>query len=61
MKITAEIVLNNNNRLPVSCEVKTLKDIAKLGNKLAAIPKNVKRVFPDLAAEGVKSLKVSVD
>ncbi len=60
MKANIEIVLDGNMRLPLSCKLDTLKDVAGLGNKIAATARNAKRLLPDLANTAVKSVKVTM-
>ena len=59
MKVDVEIVLEGNIRLPVSCKMDTMKDVAGLGTKLVATARNVRRQFPDFATLPVKSIKVA--
>jgi hypothetical protein len=58
MKAELEVVLEGNVRLPLSGKVETLADVAKLGMKLVALARNVRRQFPDFATLPVKSLKI---
>jgi hypothetical protein len=58
MKAQIEVVLDGNIRLPMSCKMDSLKDVATMGVKLAKLARDVKRVMPDTANAGVKGLKV---
>jgi len=58
MKAELEVVLEGNVRLPVSAKCDTLADVAKLGNKLVALARNTKRMFPDFAGLPVKRLSI---
>jgi len=60
MKANIEIVLDGNMRLPLSCKLDTLKDVATMGSKFTSTARNAKRLFPDLANVGVKSVKVTL-
>lgn len=57
MKITLEIVLDGNMVLPVSAEVDTLSDLAKLGKKLAALPGNSNKLIPGTGERKVERLR----
>jgi hypothetical protein len=56
MKVTLEVVIEGNITLSASAEVKTLKDIATLGKRIAALPSGVKKAVPDLYASKVVKL-----
>lgn len=58
MKADLEIVLEGNVRLPVTCKIETLADVAKLGSKLQALARNTRRMFPDFAALPVKRVAI---
>jgi hypothetical protein len=60
VKANIEVVLDGNMRLPSSCNVDTLPDVAKLGQKLTSLARNAKKFFPDLANVGVKSVKITL-
>lgn len=56
MKVTLEIHLEGNLVLPVTHEVATLGDVAKLGSKLAAMPLGARRLMPIVAGLAVTSI-----
>jgi hypothetical protein len=60
VKANIEIVLDGNMRLPASCKCDTLKDVATLGSRITAMARNAKRLLPDLANTGVKSVTVKL-
>ena len=60
MKANIEVILEGNMRLPASCKLDTLKDVATLGQKLTGIARNAKRLLPDLANTGVKSVSIKL-
>jgi hypothetical protein len=60
MKANLELVLEGNIRLPLSCRMDSLKDVAAMGGKVSKLARDVKKVMPDLANVGVKSLRVEL-
>lgn len=56
MKVTLEIHLEGNLVLPVTHEVVTLGDVAKLGQKLAAMPVGARRLMPIVAGLAVTTI-----
>lgn len=61
MKARVEVILEGNLRLPASCKVDTLGDVAKLGNKMVAMARNAGRLFPELKTTAVKTLKITAE
>jgi len=47
-------------RLPLSCKLDTLKDVATMGSKITSTARNAKRLLPDIANAGVKSVTVKL-
>jgi hypothetical protein len=64
MHVTLEIVLAGKLVLPVSGEVNTLADVAKLGKKLATMPPGAMRLMPvvrTLAVETIRATETAGD
>lgn len=59
MKAEMELILEGNVRLPVSGKFDSLADVAKFADKLKALARNTKRMFPDFAGLPVKSVKIA--
>jgi hypothetical protein len=60
MKAQVEVVLEGNIRLPLSCKMDSLRDVAAMGGKLTKLARDIKRVMPDTANAAVKGFKVSM-
>lgn len=60
MKVTLEIHLEGNLVLPVTHEVATLGDVAKLGSKLAAMPVGARRLMPIVAGLAVTTIDAKI-
>ena len=58
MKITLQIKLRNGMKLPVEHEIKTLADLKKFGEKIAALPAGANKLMPGVADTPLDSLGI---
>jgi len=60
VKANVEVILEGNIRLPLSCKMDSLKDVAGMGAKITKLARDVKRVMPDTANVAVKGFRVEL-
>jgi len=49
MKVTLQIKLRNGMKLPIEHDIKTLADLKKFGEKIAALPAGANKLIPGVA------------
>lgn len=58
MKVTIKVLLEGNLYLPVTSEVESLADVARIGAKLAAMPAGARKLMPIVADLPVLGIEV---
>lgn len=61
MQVALEFETTEGNRISVSGEVETVKDVAKFAAKLTAKVKGIRKVLPEMAAQKVVKVRVPKD
>jgi hypothetical protein len=61
MKLTLEIRMDGNLRLPFSANVESLADLSKLGRVLVNTPRKITRLLPDLKDAKITGVKIATE